>query len=315
MTLTDLDIAIDWMKTSGIKSVQLIGGEPMINPNVLKIIEKIVGNEIQIRCVLTNGLADTELYKKAREITGTHWLVNINNPHTYTEGEWKMLNRNLDLLRWNGEDKLIGHERDDQAYLSLQLSITFYEKDQDYTYIIDLAKKYGCTFIRYAPAHPSADKSNIHFDFERLAGFKNTLMSFFKSCVREEIKPTLECPLPPCIFTSKEMSFLLRFTGSLKFSCTPHLDVAPDLTVGYCASMRKILPAYSIKDWDAQEILKMQNNDAKIYKDYTLPRCKGCYYFLNKICQGFCLRFKADHIKSKEIPILNSVRKYLGGSS
>ncbi|MDQ1279658.1 MAG: hypothetical protein QG670_920 [Thermoproteota archaeon] len=306
MTLADLDRVIEWLKVSRINSVQLIGGEPMLHPEITKFVEKIMENRIQIRCILTNGLGDTELYKKVIKMTRT-WLVNVNHPSTYTKKEWELLNRNLELLKWKSEDRPIGHNRDDQNWLSLQLSITFYKENQEYDYIINLAKKYDCPFIRYAPSHPSSDKTNLYFDFEGLTKFKNTLMNFLKSCIREGIKPQLECPLPPCIFTPSDMSFLLRFTGGVRFSCAPHLDVNPDLTVGYCASMREIISNHKIKDANAQDIFRMQSIGMRMYKECTLPHCNGCYHFLNNVCQGFCLRYKVDFLKSKRTQKLNSI--------
>lgn len=128
-------------------------------------------------------------------------MVNINDSGTYTGENWELLNRNLALLKWKGRDnELTGRKGFDKGCFSLQFAITFYQPDQDYTYIIDFAK-YNSPHIRYAPSHPSIDKSNLYVDYEHLGKLKPTLLGFLKDCVRDEIEPGLECILPPCIFT------------------------------------------------------------------------------------------------------------------
>jgi len=303
MTLKNLDKLVSWLKRSRFNRVQLLGGEPMLHPQIFDIVKKILENGIKIDCILTNGLANTILYENIMNITRTIWLVNVNDPNTYSKEEWNLLNMNLELLKWKGNDELIGWESFEDDWTLLQLSITFYKPNQDYTYIIELAKKYKCTSIRYSPSHPSSDKSNIYIDFEYLLELKPTLIEFFKDCLRNGIKPCLEGPLPLCIFTSREIGFLLLFTERFDTECMPHLDVMPDLTVEYCSSMHKIIPVYHCKNMSAQEIYLRQSNDINKIKEYSLPQCKDCQSFRNKQCQGYCLRLKADFIKKGKTEI------------
>ncbi len=306
MSLSDLDKVIDWLNRSKVRNVQLLGGEPMIHPDILRFVGKLVGKGVMIRTILTNGLADTELYGKVMEMTQTTWLVNINRPETYTKAEWELLNRNLEILMWKGKDRLIEQSGFDERSFSLQLAVNLYTPGQ-YRYIIDLAKKYDCPIIRYAPSHPSADKSNFYVgstsqgegDFEGLKQLKPTLMDFVRNCVCEGIHPTLECILPPCIFTTSEWRYLMLFSVGLRTICPPDIEVMPDLSVECCVSMRGKLPVYKVGRMSVSEMLEHYWNDTMKYRDYALPSCRDCVMFKNRTCQGYCLRFKADHVKMR----------------
>ncbi len=297
MSFSDLDRVIDWLKGSNIAFVQLMGGEPMLHPEVVEVVRRLRGSGITVRTILTNGLADTGLFERVSEEVEANWLVNVNPPGTYTGEEWETLNRNLELLMWKGEDRLIAEEPFDVRSLSLQLAINFYEPGIDYRYIIDLAKRYRCSHIRYAPSHPSAGVTNTHVPFEELPRIKPTIMSFVRDAVSEGVKPGLECVLPPCVFTTSEWRYLILFTEGLKAVCPPDLEVMPDLTVCTCVSMMGKAPFYSVGSMSAREMLEGFLRETRKYRDAVLPQCEECEIFKARGCQGYCLRLKADHMK------------------
>lgn len=297
MSLDNLDKVIHWLKSSRITTVQLIGGEPMLHPNILDVVRKLLKNSIVVHTVLTNGLGDNELYKSIINIDTKNeikWLVNVDHPSTYTKEEWDLLIRNLELLKWINADKLLGHNPLDTEAFQLHLAITLYEPDQDYAYIIDLAKEYRVPFIRFAASQPSSDRHNRYVDFNGLIELKPTLMRFIRDCVREGIMMSLECLLPPCIFTGEEWRFLFLVTPNLRSICSPLIEIFPDLTVAYCFNMRKILPNYDLKRMSMKEIYRKNIEDSMKYRDNPMPRCKDCYYFIDRQCQGYCFRLRSD---------------------
>jgi len=297
MSLPDLDRVIKWLRDSNITFVQLIGGEPMMHPNIAEVVRRLLRNGIHVRTVLTNGLADAALMKEVSGLVQANWLVNVNHPSTYTAEEWETINRNLDLLMWRGEDRLIAEEPFDPRSLSLQLAVNISEPGMDYRYIIDLAKKYRCSHIRYAPSHPSAGGTNRHVTFERLIEVKPTIMSFVREAVAEGILPGLECILPPCVFTTSEWSYLLRFTEGLKTICPPDLEVMPDLTVNTCVSLMGRLPSYRVGELSAKEMLEGFMNSTKKLRDIVPAQCSDCQMFKAMGCQGYCLRLKSESAK------------------
>jgi organic radical activating enzyme len=293
MSLTNLKKVIDWLKASNIHYVQLLGGEPMLHPNVLDVINTLVNQKMIIRTILTNGLAQSDLYRKAAAISSrTYWLVNVNHPESYSDEEWMLLNQNLGILSWKNDEQLLQKRAFNQDSLKLQLSITFYQPKQEYNYIIDLAKKYNCTTIRYDPSSPSSNKSNTFVSLEELSELKPTIINFVKDCVQQGIKPGLECVLPPCIFTTKEWQYLMQFTDNIKSVCTPDLEIMPDLTIESCVSMRGILSSHMVGNSNALEILQRNFNHAIKFRNDIASMCIDCESFHNKVCQGYCLRLK-----------------------
>jgi hypothetical protein len=302
MSHEDLGTLINWLKKSKIYRVKLAGGEPTLHPDMLDFVKEFIRNDIIVEGVLTNGLGETETYRQVAGLTGTNWLVNVRGPEAYSAAEWDLINRNLDLLRWKNEDSSVKlHGFDTSSLRRLCLAITFYEPGQDFAYIIDLAKKHGCPVIRYDVSRPSADKSNADIDFDRLVEIKPTLMEFVRSCVREGVKPGVDDALPFCIFTQKELMFLHLFSNFYSI-CIPHSDVFPDLRVVYCTSMQGILPSFKISDKTAGQMFKEFLSVTNRYREHKLSRCQGCYNYQRTLCQGYCLRYKADFLKPEEAP-------------
>lgn len=299
MTLEDIKVVIGWLKRSGIRRVKLAGGEPMLHPQLLDILRELVKNHILIEGILTNGLGATNLYNEVAGLSGTHWLVNVSPQETYTKEEWALLNKNLELFKLRNEDKSVKqYGFDTNSLRHLCLSITFYKPDQDYSYVIDLAKKYECPVIRYDVSRPSSDESNVYVDFEKLFEIKPTLLKFVKACVREGIKPGLDDALPFCMFTQDELKYLYLFSNFYSV-CVPHSDVMPDLTVEYCTSMRGILPSHKISSMTGEKIFQESISQSNKYREHILPQCENCYNQKARLCQGYCLRYKADSIKEE----------------
>lgn len=300
MSLKSLSTLIHWLQKSRINKVKLAGGEPMLHPNLLDFIHELMRSHIRVDAILTNGIGETELYEKVADLTGTNWLVNVTSPETYAKDEWELLNNNLEILKWKNENAPVRLSGFDTSSLRrLCLSITFYRINQEYSYIIELAKRYGVPVIRCDVSRPSSIKSNIHIDFDSLMRIKPTLMDFVRACVREGVKPGLDDALPFCVFTQEELKFLYLFSN-FQSICMPVLDVMPDLTIGYCTSMRGITPSYTIGDMTASKIFNELLVTTEDHRNFQLARCHGCYNSDVKLCQGYCLRFKSDFLEYKK---------------
>lgn len=294
LSLEDLDHVIDWIKSYE-SHFQLMGGEPLKHPRIMKIVRRILQRQFTVKTILTNGLVDPDLVSEIQRITpSTVFLVNINHPDTYTDEEWELLNKNLQFLSndWQSENNTPQKHMD--AGL-LQLAITFYQPEQNYEYILDLARKYSVFYVRYAPSHASAEKCNQYVDFEKLSKIKPTLMNFIRDTVDDERCPVLECVLPPCLFTVKEWRFLLKFTNKLTSICNPHMDILPNLDVIYCSSLMDEINRYKVGEYSPEEVYRRQEKQSDELREITLDRCEGCEFYEQRHCQGFCLHFKKDH--------------------
>jgi len=321
MRLEDLDLVIETLKISQIGQVRLLGGEPMLHPRVHEFVKRLLEEDITKISILTNGLGRTEDYERIMGFEGIRWCVNVNDPTTYAPDEWDLFNDNLGVLSWKGErDRVLGHGvYEEQGLFQLQLAIVFYEPDQDYRYVIDLAKKYGSPIISFDISHPSSSKTNVHVELEDMTEHKNTILDFVNDCVQEGIRPSLGCVLPPCVFTPREMAYIMLFVMGAKFSCVPSLDIMPNLDVEYCSSMRGSLTSYNLrkvgKGMTLQHVFKRLANEVEKVQKHPAPYCEGCYRFEHNICQGYCLRLKSDLLgeepetKMKKLSFLDGVLK------
>ena len=297
MTRADLDTVISWAQQPGYPViVQLLGGEPTLHPQILDFVKTLQEKGVTIDTIFSNGLGETKVYEEITEVSKAGWLINVDSPDSYTAGEWELLNRNLEVLRWKGKSSM-KEGGFDKGVFRLQVGITFYKPRQEYSYIIELGKKYDCAYVRCDASRPGRAKCNKYVDFEHLAGLKPTLLNFFKDCVKAGIRPVVDEPIPPCIFTRKELTYVSLFVEGFRSVCTPNSDVFPDLTVEHCAPMRGILPPYSIKEYKFMEVLTEHFRNAEPFKRVVLPRCKGCRFFMTRQCQGYCLHFKNDFVE------------------
>ena len=64
----------------------------------------------------------------------------------------------------------------------------------------------------------------------------------------------------------------------------------------------KILPSFNISDKTAGQMFKEFLSAANRYREHKLSRCQGCYNYQRTLCQGYCLRYKADFLKPEEAP-------------
>lgn len=270
MDIEDFRWLLKFLKKSNRSEVRLIGGEPTLHPHFLEILlESSENNYINHVHLFTNGTYPSkynELYKLISSKKRFSILMNVNSKNKVGNKNYKRMINNINILS-------------DIKKIRLTLGINFYMKNQDYNYIIVLARKYNIKNIRWSLVVPnSQDKLNNIKKY-----FKDNIpniINFIKECRKNNINVHVDCNnIPICLLNDEQLRLLAMISErNLKTSvCNPVIDVKPDMRAIRCFAMNDY--SVNIRDFNTIKQLKknfIENVDKK-YKDRLLfDKCKDC---------------------------------------
>ena len=264
--------------------VGIIGGEPTIHPQFDKILElfKEHSNKYNTHTMLfTNGTRLHE-YDLDFSISG---LINVNSPDI------------TGINNYNNTCKSI-EKYSDKGF---NIGVNIYPGIKDYSFIIDIAKKYNIRVIRCAVACP--DGLYMHMQDKRDDYFKSCIDNYLKFCndiIKNDLVIHMDCcKIPLCYFTEEQKYIVNKACGGYHGDiniCTPHIDVHSDLTATHCFIRPETI---SIKDFANPDSLSAYITTRwlnKMYANMQYGRCETCNTYKQGFCQGGCLRFAKGDI-------------------
>ena len=293
--------ALDFLKTSGNAHIGLIGGEPTLHAQFREILQILSGDEaVDSVTIYTNGICmDTCLDFLDNEKFSL--LVNCNSPRDIGEQQFLKVEDNLDRVFQMKE-----------IWKRVNLGVNLYQDDLDYSYIIELLKRYNLHRVRMSVTVPNLDEGKKENSLEYLKRRKEYVLKFILSCATEDIAPYYDCNvIPKCVWTSEEMQnveevinrFKLKNTnlrGDSSF-CRPVIDVLPDLTAVRCFGTSDFTKV-SIKDFRC--LSDLQNYyvnliDCRMTSCMKNEECKDCYERKVLRCTAGCMAFARALLMSK----------------
>jgi len=303
MTMGNLDRAIDFCTRSGVRGIRILGMEPAHHPQILEVIARIYERGFYVDMFFTNGIFDNA--KLIDVLLKQRINININYfpKEDYADGQLEMVHNNMEALflkneHFNGE---VGQQL--VRFVNGALSITFHEPHQEYKYIIDACLRYQVDGIRWAVSRSSLNRENKYATWEQTRQMVPLIVDFVKEVAKNGIATVVECPLTPCLFTKRQLRFLAQFVADFKsFRCYPMLDVLPDLSVHYCMGI-PIMGRITEKNTLREIYLDQVTLSEHFRKRVRAKECLRCEWWLEGLCQGYCLQDKYDvhDIKDKEL--------------
>lgn len=264
----------------------LCGGEPTTHPDFINILNDLLNVKGKYVNLLTNGVWSKEVrtfisklpFQKSKRIV---YLFNILRPELYTKNQLESLYESLSIV--NPETTYIG--------------FTIYKYPFDYSYIFDIAKRFGVSKIRYSIAapnlmDPNSWNVNPETDFRPLA---KVVYQFIKDANAQNFEVNPDCGyLPPCAYTKEELGELLLIKPSVKFNCTTVIDVAPGGQTWRCYGLYSVLKAKMDDFANIKEMTAYYDRRSKLLADIELfDDCKECEHKESGLCYGGCLTFHA----------------------
>lgn len=322
ITMENFNKALDFIATSPAnKVVGLIGGEPTIHPKFQEILKVLISDSrFEHVVIYTNGVA-LDRYWNELSYRKFGFLINCNPIEDVGKTAYEHMVNNIDIMC---NEKYMGDR--------ISLGINIYKPDFDYSYVLDLLKKYRMTHVRFAITVPNQDNQRNKNALHYFVHFKEPLKKFFKTMLLNGITPYYDCnKMPACLIEDTDLeefkSFIPQFDSAHFFNapqdnainnecvhCSPVVDIRHDLTAVRCFGLSEYTKV-RISDFACFDDLRNYYSntvDVLACKTAYSSQCADCYRRKTLKCFGGCLAFKIDDImkinqmtdnlmKSKEI--------------
>ena len=279
------------------ESITLLGGEPTQHPQLLDILE-IIYKKTKKVSLLTNGLADANLYEKIIKKWHTSFLVNVQSAeHSAIPLAKEKLLATIALFRKNKHAINISYTLNENA------DIRFLQR------IIEQDRGEAIKYIRLSAPVPSvANKQHYR---KNKTGDEYLKIILMVQAIAPSIVFVNECYLDYCMFSKKAYAAvkdLVRTVhgNSLLFrSCTAAtkapIEIFPDMSATYCYPLYKIDQLHIKNIFDYKSISELRVDLQKKYDAMNAalpidcasaqcnkPECAGVclvdkYYLLNTI--------------------------------
>lgn len=281
MSLDDFLFILSFLKRSKLTNVRLLGGEPLIHPQIKQFLEEIQKeDDFELVNIFTGGIFPHKVIQYLKE-NRTSIIVNCNHPKDYNLSQYKCLLSNLEMMVDRGLRVVIGYN--------------IYEEDFDYYPIIELCNDFAIDTLRICIAKPNIAKSAEVLGWQERKKIGGRVYSLVMECIDRAIKVIFDCVLTPCTFTDEQWGSITKVFPHVTNSygvCTPVLDIDADLQVSRCFALDHS-PTVSLRNFDnSEELFQFFCNETDAYKWHAVEgECKNCKYFTFRVCQGDCLSF------------------------
>lgn len=303
ISLEDVEKVLRFLSKTKCDTIQLAGGEPTIHSKFTEIMLTLFKSNIRVN-LLTNALWNPELNAFFDQVSPVSlgFLLNIDNPKTYSNSEQHRLEENLAFLSKRG---------------NVTLSFNLFEKQPDYTYIFDLVTKYGFKNLRLSFSMPVnfEGKTNTYLHIENYKAAAKYIMDFVHRAEQLDATVGMDNAVPICMFTPEELSELMIKVVSPQrnFVCYPAIDIGPDLSVWRCFGTSKLFNKKLDDFGSLGEIYDYYQQVSRLYqfKFFPLKECEGCEHAKKERCQGGCIGFAEAKCEELGISVLEPQDKEL----
>jgi sulfatase maturation enzyme AslB (radical SAM superfamily) len=259
-----------FIETFDRESVNLVGGEPTLNPEFIPILRWLTEKKPEIN-IFTNGIIDTA-------VTNTLKTLNLEKVRFYVNrSEINASHKVYDFYR------SLGH--------LIHLALTVYHPGQELSHIMDEITKFRLLKefrIGIAlPIYKSRDNTYLKpVDYNIVA---QELILFFEKCFDAGIAPIFDCGFPYCFFSDKQKEFLERNSISFSSNC----GIIPDMNAD-----NQLIPCFPLSNYkfdfsDAEVWEKKEKEIQTLLNTKTrnplFEKCKTCDEIAKGNCMGGCL--------------------------
>jgi len=289
--IEDIQKILNFVKKSRYGGLKLLGGEPTLHPQFVRIIEMIEAEKLRYG-LISNILFDNDilqaLMKSVKSGTTTSLLANAS--------ELDKNKKHEDTFVYN-YNQLLDFSKKNRTDFHLSCSVTLDRKksvDEEVQYIEGLISKVDVLNLRLSLDLPGGVDEDRFFIKNKTYGEK--VKAVMEVCLKNMVPMNWDCILYPCMF---EDEFFLEkkvaaFIKKLQFICdlrSAPLDVFPDMSFIHC---------YPAENFGGDNILAYENIEElqrelflrKKVLEYNKPlpeECKECKFYKQGKCKSLCL--------------------------
>ena len=276
----DFITALNFISTAGEKGVNLLGGEPTLHKDFLRMLEHLIERSFKIQ-VFTNGMVSRDLIFSIREL--------LENKMSEKDQVCFSIHLREPSVRTEEEDSL---QRDFITVLNKYTypSFTITNEEIDFTFLVKAIREYNMDpTIKLSLALPVIGGDNIYLQLNSYRAVAKKIVSLSESV--DDIVISFDCGFPLCMFTIDELNRITKDKKhGIKFMCGVPLDIYPDLTAVNCSPLSR-MHRCSINKFEKIDDL-IESFDTGFMTPFGIyePKCKGCELFRD-ICFGGCKSF------------------------
>lgn len=289
MALDQLDTALDFLERSNIGEARLLGGEPTIHPEFVRIIDRVLARGLRV-VVFTGGMIPETALRSLEAIpTGRlAVLLNVIPPAT---GSAQQLRRQDEVLRRLTNRVVLGVTIDSPA-----VQIDF---------LIDLIERHGLArTVRLGLAHPTLNGSNGHLHPRHYREVGRRVTAFGMAAQERAIRLEFDCGWVPCMFPEGALAALGKTAADVGLRCNPILDLMPDGQMISCYPLASHSTIDLTSAHDAAELRTHFSNRQKPDRTITLyPECATCSWRAKGECTGGCLSASLSRLRRREFAV------------
>lgn len=290
LTYEDIEDILRW--SQGDRAISLMGGEPTLHPDIVRIIERCARERHTI--ILTNLLGPTNIIEEILvKCPKIEWLVNTTTRDELVD----LFETNIKILRKYN------------VIITAGITLTL-DKELDTKFInnlIKIGKEYSdiVHFYRIGQATPY-EKGQID-----LRSFYEPVKTLCKLAEKETIwiPISFDCSINHCQFSEKELANLIKLNGVKDITnaekCKNMIEILADKSVVHCSSLPagifKRKKYYEFNSYiDCNKYLEEQKNSFQkkyrfLCKEYK-KKCDNSRCCSTK-CIGTCFALSA-HVKN-----------------
>lgn len=276
LSLDDFDKLLLWMKDKGWHGVRFAGGEPLLYPDLKKIIQRCRESGIRYG-MATNATGPSDVFEEMKRDEVS--LISVNYCIDSLKGfEKENYLRNLSILR--------------KKKIRYELSFVIGEKQIKDSFIA-IAKKYKPGVIRFCLPVPGAEgKTSIDSITVPFKKIKKNIFAMIDMCLRNGILVYMYRPLLRCLFTDSEWFKINKLFPNLCFTRCPlgcldeytgNIVVNPDLSFYPCVAV--LDEGRDITSFKTRNSLNMYIKEkmSPFIHAPNLKECEQCRYYKNFI--------------------------------
>jgi len=275
MSMADFTFVLDFARRSEIETLSLLGGEPTLHPQFADILGLTADAGFNLK-LFTNGIMSEE---NSRSVAGypngpRAVLVNVTSFTDYDPKQKAAVTRTLDICAPHAA-----------------LGYTLHDERTDFTFLESLLDNHNvCRTLRLGIALPSATRSNRFVDPSQYEQLSTNIVALAQTCEKHDVLVELDCGFLLCMFSDQQLGQLTRAGVTLRFECSPIVDVGPDLQCWPCYPLYHLFRA-DLRDFSVRaDAVSFFEDKMRSYRSFGVKQeCAECRLLRRRQCAGGCL--------------------------